>query len=158
MPNIASSLWSLSLFKKAHPVFKFFPLCSEQPFSPHFFIRYFLHLQFKCYPKSPLYPPPTQLPNLPIPTSWPWRSPILGHIKFARPRDLSSQWWPTRPSSATYAARDMSSGVLVSSYCCFTYRVADPFSFLGTFFSSSVLIFLNSYYTEKPCLKKKRVL
>jgi hypothetical protein len=28
-------------------------------------------------------------------------------------------------------------GVLVSSYCCYTYRVADPFSSLGTFSSSS---------------------
>jgi hypothetical protein len=28
-------------------------------------------------------------------------------------------------------------GVLVSSYCCSTYRVADPFRSLGTFFSSS---------------------
>jgi hypothetical protein len=29
-------------------------------------------------------------------------------------------------------------GVLVSSYCCSTYRVADPFSSLGTFCSSSI--------------------
>jgi hypothetical protein len=29
-------------------------------------------------------------------------------------------------------------GVLVSSYCCSTYRVADPFSSLGTFSSSSI--------------------
>jgi hypothetical protein len=29
-------------------------------------------------------------------------------------------------------------GVLVSSYCCFTYRVADPFNSLGTFSSSSI--------------------
>jgi hypothetical protein len=29
-------------------------------------------------------------------------------------------------------------GVLVSSYCCTTYRVADPFSSLGTFSSSSI--------------------
>jgi hypothetical protein len=28
-------------------------------------------------------------------------------------------------------------GVLISSYCCSSYRVADPFSFLGTFSSSS---------------------
>ena len=51
-----------------------------------FLIRYFLHLQFKCYPESPLYPPAALLPNSPIPTSWPWHSPILGHIIFARPR------------------------------------------------------------------------
>jgi hypothetical protein len=56
-----------------------------------FFIRYFLYLHFKCYPKSSLYPPPTLFPYPPTPTSWPWRSPVLGHIKFARPRGLSSQ-------------------------------------------------------------------
>jgi hypothetical protein len=67
-----------------------------------FFIRYLLHLHFKCYPKSPPYPTP--LPYPPTPTSWPWRSPVLRHIKFARPRGLSSQWWSTRPSSDTYAA------------------------------------------------------
>ena len=29
-------------------------------------------------------------------------------------------------------------GILVSSYCCSTYRVVDPFSSLGTFSSSSI--------------------
>jgi hypothetical protein len=29
-------------------------------------------------------------------------------------------------------------GVLVSSYCCSSYRVADPFSSLGTFSSSTI--------------------
>ena len=28
----------------------------------HIFIRYFLHLHFKCYPKSPLHPPPNPAP------------------------------------------------------------------------------------------------
>jgi hypothetical protein len=51
---------------------------------------------------------------------------------------LSFHWSLTRPSFDTYAARDKSSGVLVSSYCCSTYRVADPFSSLGTFSSSSI--------------------
>jgi hypothetical protein len=50
------------------------------------FIRYFLHLHFKCYPESPLCPPPTLLPNLSTPASWPWHSPVLGHIIFARSR------------------------------------------------------------------------
>jgi hypothetical protein len=52
----------------------------------NFFIRYFLHLHFKCYPESPLYPSPVLLPYPPTTTSWLWCSPVLGHIKFARPR------------------------------------------------------------------------
>jgi hypothetical protein len=72
-----------------------------------FFIRYLLHLHFNCYFQSPLYLPCPLLPNPPTPTSWSWYSPVLGHIKFARPRGLSSQWWP---SSSTYASRDTSSG------------------------------------------------
>ena len=102
------------------------------------FIRYFLHLHFKCYLESPLYPPPALLPNPPTPASWPWHSPVLGHMIFTRPRGLSSQWWPTRPSSATYAARVKSYRVLVSSFCCSTYRLADPFSSLDPFSSSSI--------------------
>jgi hypothetical protein len=51
---------------------------------------------------------------------------------------LSLQWWPTRPSFDTYAAKDKSSRVLVSSYCCSTYRVAVPYSPLGNFSSSSI--------------------
>jgi hypothetical protein len=91
--------------------FLLYAFLHEILFIPHIFIRYFLHLRFKCYPKSPLYPPPPALLPYPLtPTSWPWHSPVLGHRKFARPRGLSSQWWPTRLSSATYAARDTSSG------------------------------------------------
>jgi hypothetical protein len=60
--------------------------------------------------KSPMTSPP--LPYPPIPTFWPWRSHVLGHIKFANPVGLSFQWWPTRPSFDTYAARVKSSGVL----------------------------------------------
>jgi hypothetical protein len=51
-----------------------------------FFIRYFLHLHFKCYLKSPLYPPPALLPNPPTLASWAWHSPVLEHMIFARPR------------------------------------------------------------------------
>jgi hypothetical protein len=49
--------------------------CEHAHFFFQFLIRYFLHLHFKCYPKSPLYPPlPHLLPYPPTPTSWPWRS------------------------------------------------------------------------------------
>jgi hypothetical protein len=78
--------------------------------------------------KSPI---PHPIPYPPTPPFWPLRSPVLGHIKFASPMGLSLQWWLTRPSFDTYAARDKSSGVLLSLYCCSTYRVAVPFSSLG---------------------------
>ena len=56
-----------------------------------FFIRYLAHLHFQCYTKSPPYPPtPTPLPTH-SPPFWPWRSPVLGHIKFACPMGLSFQ-------------------------------------------------------------------
>jgi hypothetical protein len=41
--------------------------------------------------KSPL--PSPLLPYPPTPTSWPWHSPVLRHIKFARPMDLSFEYW-----------------------------------------------------------------
>jgi hypothetical protein len=102
------------------------------------FIRYFLHLHFKCYPQSPLCPPPTQLLNPPSPASWSWHSPVLGHMIFAISRasppidgqlghpllhmQLETQLW----------------GLLVISYCCSSYSVADPFSSSGTFSSSFI--------------------
>jgi hypothetical protein len=103
----------------------------------YFLLGIFLVYIFNAIPKVPhTHPPPTPYP--PTPPFWPWGSPVLGHMKFASPMGLSLQWWPTRPSFDTYAARDKSSGVLVSSYCCSTYRVAVPFSSLGTFSSSSI--------------------
>jgi hypothetical protein len=66
-------------------------------FFKKYFIRYFPHLHFQCYSKSTPYPLPP-LPYPPTPPFWPWHSPVLGHIKFARPTGLSFQWWPTRAS------------------------------------------------------------
>jgi hypothetical protein len=45
-------------------------------------------------------------------------------------------------------------GVLISSYCCSTYRVSDPFSSLGTFSSSSIggPVFHPIAYYEHPLL------
>jgi hypothetical protein len=86
--------------------------------------------------RSPIPTPP--IPYPPTPPLWPWHSPVLGHLKLASPMGLSLQWWPTRSSSDTYAARDKSSGVLVSSFCCSTYRVAVPFSSLGNISSSRI--------------------
>jgi hypothetical protein len=83
--------------------------------------------------QSPLYPPP-RLPHPPTPTSWPWPSPVLRHIKFAWPMGLSFHWWPTRPSSDTYEARDTSSGgywlvhiVVPAIFCYFRWICKLPF-------------------------------
>jgi hypothetical protein len=75
----------------------------------HFLLDIFFIYILNAIPKF-LYTPPNLLPYPPTPMSWPWRSHVLGYIKFTRPRGLTSQWWPGRPSSATYAARDTSSG------------------------------------------------
>jgi hypothetical protein len=103
-----------------------------------FFIRYFLHLHFKCYPKSPLYPPPALLPYLPTPTSWPWHSPVLGHIIFTIPRASPSIDGLLGHPLLHMQLETWTQGILVSSYCCSSYRVADPFSSLGTFSSSFI--------------------
>ena len=113
-------------------------ICLYRDTHLYFILGIFFIYISNTIPKSTPYPPPP-LPYPPTPTSWPWLSPVLRQIKFAQLMDLSFHWWLTRPSSNTYAARDTSSrGVLVSSYCCSTYRDADPFSSLDTFSSSSI--------------------
>jgi hypothetical protein len=104
-------------------------------------------------PKSPI-PSPALIPNPPTPSFWPWHSPVLGHMIFARPRvsppidgrlghpllhmQLETQLW----------------AVLVSSYCCSSYRVVDPFISLGTFSSSFIRgpVFHPIYECEHPHL------
>ena len=73
-----------------------------------FLLGIFLIYISNAIPKFPNTLPLTPLPA--TPTFWHWRTPVLTHIKFARPMGLSFHWWPTRPSSDTYAARDTSSG------------------------------------------------
>jgi hypothetical protein len=84
-------------------------------YNPGFFFQYLLDILFiyisNAILKVPYTLPLALLPYPLTPTSWPWHSLVLRHTKFARPRGLSSQWWLTRPSSATYAARDKGSGV-----------------------------------------------
>jgi hypothetical protein len=86
----------------------------------NFFIIFLLYINFKCYPESSLYSPSALLPYRTTPTSWLWHSPVLGHKKFAMPRGLPSLWW-LHMQLETRAL-----GILVSSYCCSTYRVAAP--------------------------------
>jgi hypothetical protein len=76
-----------------------------------FFFNFLLGI-FLIYISNAIPKFPNTLPLAPLPatpTFWHWRSPVLTHIKFARPMGLSFHWWPTRPSSDTYAARDTSS-------------------------------------------------
>ena len=56
-----------------------------------FFFQFLLGIFF-LYISNAIPKVPHTLPYPPTTTSWPWCSPVLGHIKFARPRDLSSQW------------------------------------------------------------------
>jgi hypothetical protein len=90
-------------------------------------------VHFKCYPENSLYPPSALLPYPRTPTSWPWHSPVLRHIK------LQYQG-ASLPSDGRLGhlllhmqLEIQALGVLVSSYCCSTYRAADPFSSLGAF-------------------------
>jgi hypothetical protein len=91
------------------------------------FIRYFLHLHFKWYPESPLYPPPALLPIPPTPTSWPWHSPVLGNIIFARPRASppidGRLGHPLLHMQLETQALGVGRVVLVSLYCCSSYTV-----------------------------------
>jgi hypothetical protein len=82
-----------------------------------FFIRYFLHIHFKCYPESPIYRHPALLSNPTTPASWPCHSPVLGHIIFARPR----AFYPIDGLGhllLNIQLKTQALGVMVSSYCC----------------------------------------
>jgi hypothetical protein len=82
---------------------------SQYTLKQYFLFYFLLGIYFICISNA-IPKVPHMLPHSPTPTSWPWRSPVLRHIKFAQPMGLSFHWWLTRPSSDTYAARDMSSG------------------------------------------------
>jgi hypothetical protein len=102
------------------------------------FIRYFLHLYFKCYPQSPLYPPPALLSNPLTPTFCPWHTPVLGYMIFTKPRASPPIDFQLGHPLLHIQLETQLSGVLISSYYCSSYWVADPFSSLGTFSSSFI--------------------
>jgi hypothetical protein len=105
------------------------------------FFRFFLRLHFQCYPKSPPYPcthsPTHPFPYPPTPT-WSWHSPVLRHMKFARPGDSPSNDGRLGHLLIHLQLETRALGVLVSSYWCSTYKVADHFSSLGTFSTYSI--------------------
>ena len=101
--------WEGPRISKCTKIYSFF----SSSFSFQFLIRYFLHLHFKYYPEISLYSPPVLLSYPPTPTSWPWCSPVLGHIKFASlPYDGQLGHLLLHMQLETRAL-----GVLVSSYC-----------------------------------------
>ena len=85
-----------------------------------------------------LIPSPTLLSNPPTPTSWPWYSPVLGHIIIARPRASPPYDGWLGHLLLHMQLEIQAQGVLVNSYGCSSYRVADPFRSLGTFSSPSI--------------------
>jgi hypothetical protein len=92
---------------------------------------------FQMLYRKSLYSPLALLTKPPTPATWPWHSPVLRHMIFARqmaspPNDGRLVHLLLHMQLETWAL-----GLLVSSYCCSTYRVADPFRSLGTFSSSS---------------------
>jgi hypothetical protein len=92
--------------------------------------------------KVPCTPPaPALLPNPPTPASWPWHSPVLGRMISARPRASAPidgrLGRPRLHMQLETRALGGGGGVLVSSYCS-SYRVAGPFTSLGTFFNSFI--------------------
>ena len=88
-------------------------------------------------PKPPI-PSPALLPNSPTPASWPWHSPVLGHMIFTRLRASPPiDGWLGHPLLHMQLETQLW-GLLISSYCCSTYRVADSPSSLGTSSNSSI--------------------
>jgi hypothetical protein len=82
-----------------------------------FFVRYFLHLHFKCYPESPLYLPQTLLPYPPTPASWPWHSPVLRHKNLQdQGASLPNDGWLGH-LLLHMQLETRALGVLISSYC-----------------------------------------
>ena len=78
--------------------------------------------------------PPPPAPQPTNSNSWPWHSPILGHRIFSRPRtSLPIDGWLGHPL-LRMQLEIQALGLLVSSYCCSSYRAVDPFSSLGTYF------------------------
>jgi hypothetical protein len=129
--GILSNFWELLRFLSA----VIWSSCHTNLSFPFFFL-FFLFLKLVIFftyfsnaiPKSPM--PPPQSPTHPL--------PLLG------PGTLCTEAYKVcktnGPLFDTYAARDMSSGVLVTSYCCSTCRVAVPFGSLGTLLESHPII------------------
>ena len=112
---------------------------------------FFIYIS-NAIPKVPYTLTPALLPYPSTPTSWPWHSPVLGHIRFARPRASSPSVGRLGHLLLHMQLETRALGVLVSSYCCSTYRVAEPYSSLGTCSSSSGPVFHSIDDCDHPLL------
>ena len=97
-------------------------------------------MHFKCDPESPLYLPPNPvlLPYPSTPTFCPWHFPVLQQIKFA---NIGASLPIVGRLGHLLLHKKLETQalmVLISSYCCSTYRVADPFCSLDAFSSSFI--------------------
>ena len=82
--------------------------------------------------KSPIPYPPSSPPT---PASWPWHSPALGHMTIERLRATPPINGQLGHPLLHMQLETQALGVLVSSYCCSSYIVADSLSSLGAFSS-----------------------
>jgi hypothetical protein len=96
-------IWKLNIKWLVYRVSNFF----------HFYIIYFLHLHFKCYPESPLYPPTCPVPQHTHSHILALAFPCTRAYDLPQTKGLSSHWWPTKTSSATNATRDTNLHVCV---------------------------------------------
>jgi hypothetical protein len=106
------------------------------------FSSFTLHMVAPFLVSSPKvsYNLPCPAPQTTAPNFWPWNSPVLGQIIFTKPKaspPIDSQ------HSLVYSILHIqletrALGVLISTYCCSSYRVAEPISSLGTFSSSYI--------------------
>jgi hypothetical protein len=108
--NVADNLWPILC-----------PICLFSLFQKHFLLDIFF----------------IYISNA-IPTFWSWHSPVLWHRTFTRPKASLPTDSLLRHPLLHMQLETRALGVLVSSFCCSTYRVADPFSSLGTFSSPSI--------------------
>jgi hypothetical protein len=101
---------------------------------------YYIFSSFTFQMLSQKFPIPSPCPA-PLPTHSHFLalcSPVLGHIKLQEQGAcLHNDCWLSH-LLLHMQLETRALGVLISSYCCSTYRVADPFSSLGTFSSSSI--------------------
>ena len=86
---------------------------------------------------SPIHSP-ALLHNPPTPAFWPWHYAILEYLIFVRPRTSPPSDGQLGSILLHMQLETRAQGVLVCSYCCASNRVAEPFSSLGTFFSSYI--------------------